>query len=55
MMLLDVGLFGFTFLGTLCASCTWVCFPLYFWKIFSHNFFKYIFDLLSLLLLEPLG
>ena len=31
--------------GILCASCTWICFLLYIWEVFSRNLIKYMFDL----------
>ena len=40
--------------GALCASSVLKCISLYIWKVFSHNFFKYIFQspFLFLFLLE---
>ena len=43
----------FILFETLCASCTWICFLLWIWEIFSHDDFKYIFD--PLLLSSPSG
>ena len=38
-----MGLFGFNLFGAVCASCLDICF-LKIWIIFSHEFFKYIFN-----------
>ena len=43
MIFLGVGVFGFILFGICCASCTWICFLLQVWEVFSHNFIKYIF------------
>jgi len=49
-----VGLFAFIFKGTLCASCTWICFFLLVWEVFSPDILSYIFSpLLFLFFLDP--
>ena len=40
--------------GPLCFLYLYTCFLLYIWKLFSHNFFKYILNPLSLFFLESL-